>query len=117
MLCLDMRNTEIKFTVSLDQNNVPDKINWNATDKPDHTPDETKSISIALWDERQKNTLRIDLWTKDMPINEMKRFYVDCIGGLAQSVLQATGDEFMSTEMNALCDKLVAHLRKESAKG
>lgn len=106
-----MRNTEIKFTVSLDQNNVPDKISWDATDKPDHTLSDTKSISIALWDQQQKNTLRIDLWTKDMQVDEMKRFYVDCIGGLAQSTLQATGDEFMAGEMNALCAKLVAHIR------
>jgi gliding motility-associated protein GldC len=60
-----------------------------------------------------KNTLRIDLWTKDMPVNEMKRYYIDCIGGLAQSVLSATGDEVMSQEMNALCERLVKHLEKE----
>ncbi|HEY4654951.1 MAG TPA: gliding motility protein GldC [Cyclobacteriaceae bacterium] len=109
-----MRTTEIKFTVSLDRNNVPEKISWEATDKPDQTLSETKSISIALWDQQQKSTLRIDLWTKDMPVDEMKRFYVDCVGGLAQSILQATGDEVMSGEMNALCDKLVAHIRNEA---
>lgn len=108
-----MRTTEIKFTVELDQNNVPERISWSATDKPDPSLSETKSISVALWDHTQKNTLRIDLWSKDMPVDEMKRFYVDCIGGLAQSALQATGDEYLSTEMNALCDKLVAHIRNE----
>lgn len=108
-----MRRTEIKFTVSLDGNNVPEKITWDATDKPDETLSETKAINVALWDPRQKNTLRIDLWTKDMPVEEMKRFYVDCIGGLAQSILQATGDEVMSGEMNALCEKLITHLRNQ----
>jgi len=68
---------------------------------------------VSLWDEKEKNTLRIDLWTKDMEVMDMKRFYIDCIGGMAQSVLNATGDEFMSQEMNALCDKLVAYLKKE----
>lgn len=109
-----MRRTEIKFTVSLDGNNIPEKITWDATDKPENTLSETKAINVALWDPKQKNTLRIDLWTKDMPAEEMKRFYVDCIGGLAQSILQATGDEVMSGEMNALCDRLVTHLRNES---
>jgi len=42
----------------------------------------------------------------------MKRFYVDCLGGLAQSALSATGDEFISNEINSLCEKLIAHLRK-----
>lgn len=109
-----MKKSTINFTVELDANNVPDKILWDATDKPDATLSETKSISIALWDEKQKNTLRIDLWTKDMPVNEMKRFYIDCLGGLAQSMLTATGDEVMSNETNALCEKLVRHLQKEN---
>jgi len=108
-----MRKTEIKFNIELDQNNVPEKIYWDATDKPDHTLTETKSISIAVWDNQQKNTLRIDLWAKDMPVDEMKRFYIECLGGMAQSVLQSTGDEHISNEMNALCDRLVAHVRKE----
>ena len=108
-----MRNTEIKFKVTLDQNNIPDKIEWEATDKPDPALSETKSISVALWDHLQKNTLRIDLWTKDMPVTEMKRFYIDCIGGLAQSALQATGDEYMAREINELCERLVDHLKSE----
>lgn len=108
-----MRKTTINFTVELDQNNIPDKILWDASDKPDAAPAETKSISISLWDEAQKNTLRIDLWTKDMPVDEMKRFYIDCLGGLAQSILTATGDEVMANETNALCDRLVKHLNAE----
>jgi gliding motility-associated protein GldC len=111
-----MRKTHINFTIELDNNNVPDKILWDATDKPEEGLSETKSISVALWDHRQKNTLRIDLWSKDMPVQEMKRFYIDCIGGLAQSALSATGDEFISTEMNALCEKLVKHLSEENKK-
>lgn len=111
-----MRKTTINFNIELDNNNVPEKILWDATDKPDEGLSETKAISVALWDHKLKNTLRIDLWTKDMPVNEMKRFYIDCIGGLAQSALGATGDEVMSREMNNLCDKLVKHLEEDAKK-
>lgn len=110
-----MKKSTITFTVQLDNNNVPEKILWDATDKPEQGLSETKSISIALWDHLQKNTLRIDLWAKDMPVDEMKRFYVDCLGGLAQSMLSSTGDEVMANETNALCEKLVEHLRKDNA--
>jgi gliding motility-associated protein GldC len=109
-----MKKSTINFTVHLDANNVPDKILWDATDKPDAEMAETKAISVALWDEKQKNTLRIDLWTKDMPVMEMKRFFIDCIGGLGQTILTSTGDEFMSAETNALCERLVQHLQKEN---
>ncbi|MBM3176739.1 MAG: gliding motility protein GldC [Bacteroidetes bacterium] len=107
------KKSTIQFTVDLDENNVPEKIQWDATDKPEDQSPETKSISLSIWDSLDKNTLRIDLWTKDMPVHEMKRFYIDCIGGLAQSVLQATGDEKMASEMKDLCEKLVKHVSQQ----
>lgn len=107
-----MKKSSINFNIELDNNNIPEKIMWDATEKPDPEQSETKAISISLWDQQQKNTLRIDLWTKDMPVEEMKRFYIDCLGGLAQSALSSTGDEFMSNEINALCQRLVDHLKK-----
>lgn len=109
-----MKTSTIKFDIQLDNNNVPDKIEWDANDKPDGGLTETKTISISVWDHEQKNTLRIDLWTKDMPVNDMKRFYIESIGGMSQSVLRATGDEFMAREMDALCEKLVEYMRKNS---
>jgi gliding motility-associated protein GldC len=108
-----MKSSEIHFTISLDDKNIPEKIMWDATDKAEGGLSETKSISINLWDHDQNNTLRIDLWSKDMPVGDMKRFYVDCIGGLAQSVLSSTGDELMAGEMNALCDKLAKHINEQ----
>jgi len=109
-----MKKSNINFTIHLDSTNIPDKMFWEATEKPEPGLSETKSISIAVWDHLQKNTLRIDLWTKDMPVDEMKRFYIDCIGGIAQSMLSSTADEFMARETNALCEKLVEHVRKET---
>lgn len=107
-----MKTSTIQFTVELDDQNIPERIRWDASDKPEDQNPETKAISLAIWDQESKSTLRIDLWSKDMPVHEMKRFYIDCIGGLAQSVLQATGDEKMAGEMNALCDRLVEHVAK-----
>ena len=107
-----MKKSDVNFTVELDQNNIPEKIYWEATDKPDPGLSETKSLSVAIWDHTQKNTLRIDLWTKDMPVEDMKRFHVECLGGIAQSILTSTKDEFMSNEVNALCERLVNYLKK-----
>jgi gliding motility-associated protein GldC len=105
-----MKHSEINFKVELDNNNVPEKIWWDATEKPDPGLSETKAISISLWDQAQKNTMRIDLWSKEMPVEEMKRFYIDCLGGLAQSILSSTGDEAMSSEINSLCDRLAKQI-------
>ena len=108
-----MKESIINFKVQLDQDNVPEKIYWEATDKENPGTEETKSISLSLWDPLQKNTMRIDLWTKDMPIDDMKRFYIDCLGGLAQSILNSTGDEFMASETHALAEKMVEYLKKQ----
>ncbi|RAV98099.1 gliding motility protein GldC [Pseudochryseolinea flava] len=108
-----MKKSTISFTVELDAQNVPEKILWDATDKPDPGLSQTKSISVALWDHTQENTLRIDLWTKDMPVDDMKRFHVECLGGIAQSILSSTNDEFMANEINALCERLVKHVQSE----
>jgi len=106
-----MKKSEIKITVELDENHVPEKIFWDADDKQLEGMQETKSMSLAMWDQKLMNTMRIDLWTKDMPVEEMKRFYIDCLGGLSQSILNATGDEFMSSKLNELCESFVTHLK------
>lgn len=108
-----MKKSKINFEIELDKENIPEKILWDATEKPEDGPEETSAINISLWDPSERNTMRIDLWTKEMPVDEMKRFYIDCLGGMAQSILNSTGDEFMASEMNALCDKLVEHIKKE----
>ncbi len=108
-----MKKSEINFKISLDDDNVPETIKWKATDAEQKDFMDSDAISVALWDNKQKNTMRIDLWTKDMPVDEMKRFHVDCIGGLAQTILNSTGDEFMAKEMNDLCERLVEHLKSE----
>ena len=108
-----MTTSEIKFTVHLDEERVPDTITWDATEKSGNELSETKAVNISLWDPNAKNTLYINLWTKEMPVNEMKKFYIDSLGGMAQNILKATGDEFMANEMNDLCEKLVAYMEKQ----
>jgi gliding motility-associated protein GldC len=108
-----VKKSKINFTIELDDDNIPNKIYWQATDQPGNEPSETKSLAISLWDHQQANTLRIDLWTKEMPVHDMKRFYIDTMGGMAQNIQNATGDSYMSQELNALCEKFVEYLRKE----
>lgn len=107
-----MKKSKINFEVELDENSIPENIVWEATDKPGDA-DHTNAISIAVWDDIEKNTMRLDLWTKEMPIHEMKKFYIDALGGMAQSILNATGDENISKALNDLSDKLGKNLEEE----
>ena len=106
-----MKKSDIHFDITLDDENIPEKILWSATDNPESDgAAETKAICISLWDAGHKHTMRLDLWTRDMPVDEMKKFYIDIIGGLSQSLSTSTGDTYMSEEIRKLADKLARHI-------
>ncbi len=109
-----MKKSEIKFNIELDEENLPEKIFWSATDAPMVGLEETKAITISLWDGNSKDTMRIDLWTKEMPVDEMKKFYIDTIAGLAASLRTSTGDNVMSDQIEVLCDNLVRHVKNSN---
>jgi len=108
-----MKKTEITFRVELDDQQVPEKIMWKATDGSPKF-EKTKTISVNLWDQEKQNTLRIDLWSKDLRVDEMKKFYVDILGGMSQTILSSTGDTFISNKLKTLCEELVTHIDNES---
>lgn len=112
-----MNKSKIVFDVQLDKDHVPEKIQWSATDNPQgEVATETKAVSISLWDQAQKHSLRIDLWAKDMPVEEMKRFYIESLAGIGDSVKRSTGDDGMSQKIHDLCEELVEYLKKEQDK-
>ena len=94
-----MKTSEIKFTVSLDENNLPEKIDWSASDAGEQST--SKSLMIALWDAKENNTLRIDLWTKDMMVDEMKQFYHQCLLSMADTFERATNETDAAKELRS----------------
>ncbi len=108
-----MKKSEIHFSVELDKNNVPEKIYWDATDNPNEGINDTKAIAIAVWDHYHKSTLKIDLWTKHMEVFEMKRFAIEVMSGLANSLVRATNDENAARMIEELCQTLTENLDKE----
>jgi gliding motility-associated protein GldC len=108
-----MRKSEINFTVELDNENIPEKIFWDATENPNEGLSDTKAIAIALWDHYHRGTMKIDLWTKDMEVGDMKRFYIEVMSGIADTLLTATGDQKMADEIENVCKSLAKHLEEE----
>lgn len=108
------KQSEIRFSVELDDNNFIDKIFWRASDAPNASLSEAKAVAMSVWDHTNHETLRIDLWTQDMPIPDMKRLCLDTLFGLADTIQEATDDEFMAQRMHELCEEFVEHLKKES---
>jgi gliding motility-associated protein GldC len=99
-----MKNSKITFNIELDDNNVPESINWKATDFEKDEAIESKSLMISLWDPNEKNTMRIDLWTKDMPVDEMHAHFFQTLVTMAESFEQATGNTEIVKEMTDFCE-------------
>ena len=85
-----MKKSEIKFSITLDDNKMPEKIDWSASDTQAEST--SKAVMIALWDSKENNTLRIDLWTKDMMVDEMKQFYHQNLLSMADTLERSTGE-------------------------
>ncbi len=111
-----MRKSDIHFTVELDDQNVPDKIYWDATDNPNEGLSDTRAIAIGLWDHYHRSTLKIDLWTKEMEVGDMKRFMIEIMTGLADTARSATGDLQMATDIESLCRQLSKRVEEEMRK-
>ena len=95
--------SKIEFKVGLDENKVPEEMHWSAQDGGINE-EETKALMISVWDSNNKDTLRMDLWTKDMPMDEMKQFYHQTLLSMADSFERATSDNKMSATMRDFCD-------------
>jgi gliding motility-associated protein GldC len=95
--------SKIEFTVGLDENKVPEKLHWTA-EEGGISNEEAKALMISVWDTKSKDTLRMDLWTKDMPIDEMKQFFHQTLVSMAGTFERATNDEKMSATMRDFCD-------------
>ena len=110
-----MKKSEIHFSIALDEQQVPEAISWHATDAGESIHF-ARAINISLWDRDDAGTMKIDLWTKDMPVDDMKRFYVDTMAAMSQSLFTATGDEGMAEKIKTLCRELMEDINNAPVK-
>jgi gliding motility-associated protein GldC len=99
----DFHTSQIAIEVDLDENRIPENLRWSA---PDGGIDqaESKAMLLSVWDHKSQEALRIDLWTKDMPLDEMKVFFHQTLAAMADTFERATSDEKMSASMRDFCD-------------
>ncbi len=94
--------SKIEIKVGLDENKIPEKLHWTAQDS-NVLDQEAKAIMLAVWDEKTKDTLRMDLWTKEMQIDEMKQFFHQTLVSMANTFERATNDAKMTATMKDFC--------------
>jgi len=99
----ELHTSEISLKVGLDENRVPERLTWSAQDGGIKN-EEAKAMLLSVWDSKNQESLKIDLWTKDMPVDEMKVFFHQTLVSLSNSFMKATQDEKMTATMKDFCD-------------
>ena len=94
-----MKKSNISIEIELDDHKVPQQINWSASDSTADIMQPAKSMMVAFWDGTDKTALRIDLWTKDMMVDEMADFYYQTMMGMADTYLRATQQTELVADM------------------
>lgn len=92
-----MPSSKIIIEVITDEKHIPEKIKWEAPQLMEKG--ESKSVALALWDGKANNTLRMDVWTKDMTTDEMKKFLLQNIITLCDTYEKATSDQNISNKI------------------
>ncbi len=110
------RDSEIKFNITLDKDNMPEKITWQAEEGGAQQPKECKSIMLSMWDAAERDTLKIDLWTKDMTMDDMDTHFFQTLISMAQSYERAVQTNLVVPEMERFCQHLAEKISKASKK-
>ena len=97
-----MKKSKISFEIELDENNLPQSIILNTADGQLENMD-VKSFLISAWDKKTNDTMRIDLWTKDMMVNEMLIMYHQTLLSMANSLEKATNEHKLADALRDYC--------------
>ncbi|TDJ44253.1 MAG: gliding motility protein GldC [Gammaproteobacteria bacterium] len=87
------RTAEIKLTVELDGDNLPIKIEWQATEARHDGPRPCQSVMLSMWDSERKTTAAIDLWIRDTSVEDMNLYFYQVIHKMADTYRRATNNQ------------------------
>ncbi len=111
-----MTQSKITIDVTLDDQRVPESISWNATDSTAASARKAKAMMLAFWDGAEKTALRMDLWTKEMMVDEMADFYYQTLMTMADSFERATHFPEMTKDMKKFAVEFIEKFRAEQMK-
>lgn len=97
-----VKSSEITIKVGLNANNLPIAMKWSAADGG-VSDSAAKAMLLSLWDPKDNNTMKIDLWVKDMSVEEMKQFFHQTLLTMADSFEKATGEKNICEDLRDYC--------------
>ncbi|MET0299063.1 MAG: gliding motility protein GldC [Chitinophagaceae bacterium] len=89
----------ITIDIGLDDKKVCKDISWKATQSTADAARAAKAMILAFWDGADKTAMRIDLWTKEMMMDEMTDFYFQTMMSMADNYERATHQTELVNDM------------------
>ena len=111
-----MKQSSIHIDVALDQDKVPELISWTATDSLDGKTRDAKAMMLSLWDGEEKTAMRIDLWTKEMMLDEMADFFYQTMMTMADTYQRATHQSELVNDLRAFAREFHQKFRANELK-
>jgi len=111
-----MSMSSIIIDVETDENRVPRSIEWKATDTTVAETQKAKAMMLSFWDGGEKTALRIDLWTREMMIDEMADFFYQTMMTMADSYGRATKQNETVDEMKTFAKNFYSKFKTEQLK-
>lgn len=108
--------SKIIIDVTLDENRVPEAIHWNASDNNADFPQKAKGMMLSFWDGADKTALRVDLWTKEMMVDEMADFFYQTIMTMADTYDRATHQHELVADMKTFAKSFYARFQESQLK-
>ncbi len=96
--CVMSRTADIRLSVQMDDDGI-EAIHWEADEGPAAGEQSASAMLLALWDEENRNALRIDLWTKEMSVDDMNDFFFQTLLTLGDTYRNATNDASLASEI------------------
>lgn len=107
-----MKESYINIKVKLDEEKVPHSIQWNATDSTAQETQEAKAMLLAFWDGEGKSAMRIDLWNKDMTMDEMADFFYQVLVTMGDTFNRATGKNELVNDLKKFANEFHSKYEK-----
>lgn len=104
------RTSEITLHVTLDKDSNPVRLGWTATDGGLEPNREVKAFMLHLWDEKENNSMRIELWNKTFMVEEMRTFVFQSLIAMADTLDRATSDHDAAADLREFAMKLAEKL-------
>jgi gliding motility-associated protein GldC len=111
-----MDQSTITIDILLDKDKVPQQINWRASDSTADSSQKSKAMMLSFWDGADKAAMRIDLWTKEMMVDEMADFYYQTFMTMADTFNRATKNEALVTDMKNFAKDFYKKFRDQQLK-